>query len=213
MKRTNRDEYLPLSMFEELTVEPSSFVYLISLPCWRKPKWKWHRFQRICNSSELKTTRPAKHVILSLRGWARHPQEQTGLGFVFAWVPVCASERASGGALQQKALSSTPVEKSKWVLFPFCVLIEEPRYGLIFSQQGNVYVLMPLWACMLLFACTVFNSACVCVCVASHCSSMIIRGTGVCFALWIQMQTYIANCQPHLDAFTCVQCQKRKKRP
>lgn len=132
MKRTNRDEYLPLSMFEELTVEPSSFVYLISLPCWRKPKWKWHRFQRICNSSELKTTRPAKHVILSLRGWARHPQEQTGLGFVFAWVPVCASERASGGALQQKALSSTPVEKSKWVFFPFSVLIEEPRYVFVF---------------------------------------------------------------------------------
>lgn len=197
MKRTNRDEYLPLSMFEELTVEPSSFVYLISLPCWRKPKWKWHRFQRICNSSELKTTRPAKHVILSLRGWARHPQEQTGLGFVFAWVPVCASERASGGALQQKALSSTPVEKSKWVFFPFSVLIEEPRYVFVFfflSREKCTYSCLCelVWtlACMLLFACAVFNGACV-----SHCSSVILKGTRVCFTPWIQILTYISNCQ------------------
>lgn len=100
----------PLTMFEELTLEPRSFVYLISLLCWRKPKWKWHHFPRICNSSELKTTRPAKHVILSLRGWARYPQEQTGLSFVFVWACVCVFEWA---CLGRCAATKTPQQHTR----------------------------------------------------------------------------------------------------
>lgn len=157
----------PLPMFEELTVEPSSFVYLISRLCWRKPKWKWHHFQRICNSSELKTTRPAKHVILSLWGWVRHPQEQTGLGFVFAWacVCVCLSECASGGVRQQKAPSSRPDEEGKWVLFPLSMLL----FLFFLSRPECTYLCLCELACALLLVCVCFCLClygCVCVCVS-----------------------------------------------
>lgn len=77
------------------TERGSQFFCLFNQHSLPEKKWKWHHFQRICNSSELKTTRPAKHVILSLRGWTRYPQEQTGLGFVFVvrQLCVCVSTR------------------------------------------------------------------------------------------------------------------------
>lgn len=106
-------------VFEEPTAEPIAFVYLISHLCWRKPKWKWHHFLRICNSSELKTIRPAEHVILRLGGWARHPWAQTGLHSVFAWGCVSVSVVWCVGAPQvvHHDEKSSAEEESKWVLF------------------------------------------------------------------------------------------------
>lgn len=146
----------PLTMFEELTVEPSSFVYLISLLFWKKPKRKRHNFQRICNSSELKTTRPAKHVILSLRGWARHPQVQTGFGFLClrGRACVCVFDRVCRrrcAATKKNTLSSTPDEESKWLLSPFfTMLIEEPRYVPVLFSAGkgvSTFATVSLYAC------------------------------------------------------------------
>lgn len=146
-------------MFEELTVKPSSLLYLISRLCWRKPKWKWHRFQRICNSSELKTIWPTKHVILCLRGWARHPQAQTGLLFVGAWACVCVwvSEWASGGVLQEKRLSCVQMRKANRYFFSF---LHTERRASVLCQRGHGYILPSLWACALVY---IYTAACLCV--------------------------------------------------
>lgn len=55
--------------------------------------------------------RTAKQAILSLTGWARRPQEQTGLGFVFAFMCLC--EHASGGVLQRKRNSQQCTRRAK----------------------------------------------------------------------------------------------------
>lgn len=155
-------------MFEELTVKPSSLLYLISRLCWRKPKWKWHHFHRICNSSELKTIWPTKHVILCLRGWARHPQAQTGLRFVAAWACVClwVSEWASGGVLQEKSLSCVQMRKANRHFFPFPIQREEP----LFSVSGDKGTYLPLCelVSVLLYTYTQLH---LCVCVS--CSALL----------------------------------------
>lgn len=108
------DEHLCISVAEEPTMDLIAVVFfLISHLCWRKPKWKWHHFQRICNSCELKTIRPLEHVILCLRGWARNPRVQTGLRSVFAWASVCVGAPWEVHHDEK----SSPDEKSKWVLF------------------------------------------------------------------------------------------------
>lgn len=139
-------EYLCISVFVELTVEQIAFVYLISHLCWRKLKWKWHHCQRICNSSEPKTIRPAEHVILRLRGWARHPEAQTGLRSVFAWACVL-------GRLRWCATTRNPQWMKRTNGCFFCV-DRRTLCILVLSQQGQIDIHTHLWGCVCVFACS-----------------------------------------------------------
>lgn len=170
-------------MFEELTVEPGSFVYLIRFLCWRKPKWKSHHSLRefaiplswkqpgqqsmsfYLSEGEWDTLKSKQGLVLCLRGRA---------------CVLCLSECASGGMLQQRTLSSTTDEESKLVLFFLFMLIEGPRYVPVLSRQGEVSVLMALWGCVSTFAClwVQYMGAYVCALsytAVSYCSSMVVR--------------------------------------
>lgn len=161
-------------MFEELTVEPGSFVYLIRFLCWRKPKWKSHHSLRefaiplswkqpgqqsmsfYLSEGEWDTLKSKQGLVLCLRGRA---------------CVLCLSECASGGMLQQRTLSSTTDEESKLVLF-FSLHVDRRASicSCSFSAGRSVRTYGSVRLCehFCLFVSTVYG--CVCVCLKLYCS-------------------------------------------
>lgn len=129
---------LPPVMFEELTEESSSFVYLINLLCWNKPKWKWHQFQRICNRSNLKGATSSRACYFVSRRVSETPARAKRAWILcLVWVHVYVFEwLCLRRFVATKKLNSTTNKESKQVLFLFSLLIHSFDIGRSFLSKG-----------------------------------------------------------------------------